>query len=225
MGLWGYMEMLREAQEQQRRFGLAPFHHIVVACGSGGTVAGLAVACRLQQLQLQQQQEEEEEAMPVESVGNSSGSGGSSTHVRHVVPIVHGVCVCDSPDYFFEHIRTVSAAAGLDVTPLTVPAGGGSDGSGGNGGGGAGPVSATDSTTAPIPSDRVVADGRPALGDPTEWPLRLYQGKGLGCVARASTGRHVCGNVCLRVRERVLTCVCMYVCIVCACVCLCRVRV
>ena len=48
VGTWGYLAAVDEFRQQQHS-GLAPegFDHIVVACGSGGTAAGLALGWRL----------------------------------------------------------------------------------------------------------------------------------------------------------------------------------
>ena len=50
LGSWGYVEMIRELQSQMREeSGKLPerFDDVVVACGSGGTVAGMALALDL----------------------------------------------------------------------------------------------------------------------------------------------------------------------------------
>lgn len=46
LGAWGYIEAVRELQDQMRAMSL-PVDHLVFACGSGGTATGLALACRL----------------------------------------------------------------------------------------------------------------------------------------------------------------------------------
>ncbi|EPS62545.1 hypothetical protein M569_12243, partial [Genlisea aurea] len=44
LGTWGYIEAIREIDEQVRKFGEGlKFDDIVVACGSGGTIAGLSL--------------------------------------------------------------------------------------------------------------------------------------------------------------------------------------
>ncbi|KAL7098277.1 hypothetical protein ACP275_09G006700 [Erythranthe tilingii] len=51
LGTWGYIEAVREIQEQlQKNGGELAFDDIVVACGSGGTIAGLSVASSLSNL-------------------------------------------------------------------------------------------------------------------------------------------------------------------------------
>jgi 1-aminocyclopropane-1-carboxylate deaminase/D-cysteine desulfhydrase-like pyridoxal-dependent ACC family enzyme len=57
------------------------FDHVVFACGSGGTVAGLAIGMRLAGLKAR----------------------------------LHAVGVCDSPDYFYNHIEEVATALNIDT--------------------------------------------------------------------------------------------------------------
>lgn len=77
LGSFGYMETVREICEMGPAL---QFDHIVFACGSGGTAAGVAIGAKLAGLTAK----------------------------------VHGVGVCDSPEYFYGHIRQVAAALGLD---------------------------------------------------------------------------------------------------------------
>ncbi|XP_055826923.1 putative D-cysteine desulfhydrase 1, mitochondrial [Solanum dulcamara] len=71
LGTWGYIEAIREVEQQlQHSNSELKFDDIVVACGSGGTVAGLSVASRLSGLKAK----------------------------------IHAFCVCDDPDYFYEHL-------------------------------------------------------------------------------------------------------------------------
>ncbi|XP_077236249.1 D-cysteine desulfhydrase isoform X2 [Tasmannia lanceolata] len=51
LGTWGYIESVREIEQQvQDGFGESGFDDIVVACGSGGTIAGLALGSWLSKL-------------------------------------------------------------------------------------------------------------------------------------------------------------------------------
>ncbi|KAK6145453.1 hypothetical protein DH2020_022273 [Rehmannia glutinosa] len=51
LGTWGYIEAIREIKDQLRKGnGEVAFDDIVVACGSGGTVAGLSVGSWLSEL-------------------------------------------------------------------------------------------------------------------------------------------------------------------------------
>ncbi|KAF7021522.1 hypothetical protein CFC21_034461 [Triticum aestivum] len=47
LGDWGYIEAVREIEQQIQLSGDVQFDDIVVACGSGGTVAGLALGSQL----------------------------------------------------------------------------------------------------------------------------------------------------------------------------------
>ncbi|KAI5673970.1 hypothetical protein M9H77_14334 [Catharanthus roseus] len=51
LGTWGYIEAIREVEQQLQNSKVeSGFDDIVVACGSGGTIAGLSVACWLSNL-------------------------------------------------------------------------------------------------------------------------------------------------------------------------------
>ncbi|WOL20165.1 D-cysteine desulfhydrase 1, mitochondrial [Canna indica] len=51
LGTWGYIEAIREVEQQiQSSCGELQFDDIVVACGSGGTIAGLSLGSRLSSL-------------------------------------------------------------------------------------------------------------------------------------------------------------------------------
>ncbi|GAA0155697.1 deaminase [Lithospermum erythrorhizon] len=51
LGTWGYIEAIREIEQQvQIRKGETEFDDIVVVCGSGGTIAGLAIGSWLSSL-------------------------------------------------------------------------------------------------------------------------------------------------------------------------------
>ncbi|RCV08560.1 hypothetical protein SEVIR_1G342900v4 [Setaria viridis] len=50
LGTWGYIEVIREIEQQIQQSADAHFDDIVVACGSGGTIAGLALGSRLSSL-------------------------------------------------------------------------------------------------------------------------------------------------------------------------------
>eukprot|EP01040_Poterioochromonas_malhamensis_P011061 gene11061-12056_t len=80
IGLFGYIECIREILETSQE----SYDHIVFACGSGGTVAGLAIGAKL--------------------------SGISSK--------LHAVGVCDSPEYFYNHIEEVAKSIGLNFDEL-----------------------------------------------------------------------------------------------------------
>ncbi|XP_072953384.1 D-cysteine desulfhydrase 1, mitochondrial [Typha angustifolia] len=50
LGTWGYIEAIREIEQQTQSCGEMQFDDIVVACGSGGTIAGLSLGSRLSNL-------------------------------------------------------------------------------------------------------------------------------------------------------------------------------
>ncbi|KAJ4764948.1 D-cysteine desulfhydrase [Rhynchospora pubera] len=50
LGTWGYIEAIREIEQQIENSGMPKFDDIVVACGSGGTIAGLSLGSRLSSL-------------------------------------------------------------------------------------------------------------------------------------------------------------------------------
>ncbi|GJN22429.1 hypothetical protein PR202_gb09989 [Eleusine coracana subsp. coracana] len=50
LGTWGYIEAIRELEQQVQQSTEFKFDDIVVACGSGGTIAGFALGSRLSSL-------------------------------------------------------------------------------------------------------------------------------------------------------------------------------
>ncbi|GFY98946.1 D-cysteine desulfhydrase [Actinidia rufa] len=50
LGIWGYIEAIREIEQQVQTNSKAGFDDIVAACGSGGTIAGLAIGSQLSNL-------------------------------------------------------------------------------------------------------------------------------------------------------------------------------
>lgn len=99
LGTWGYLDAAEEIRHQLAALlpsgktadasGSDPAgdscctHHIVFASGSGGTAAGLVIGCFL--------------------AGLLSEDGAEVDGVRVKVRL-HGVTVCDDPDYFYDHI-------------------------------------------------------------------------------------------------------------------------
>uniref|UniRef100_A0A7S3JXU0 Tryptophan synthase beta chain-like PALP domain-containing protein n=1 Tax=Aureoumbra lagunensis TaxID=44058 RepID=A0A7S3JXU0_9STRA len=69
MGTWGYIEATRELLDQ----GLNTYERVYLACGSGGTTAGLALAFKL----------------------------------ANVQPNLIGLCVDDSPEFFYNKIYSI----------------------------------------------------------------------------------------------------------------------
>jgi D-cysteine desulfhydrase family pyridoxal phosphate-dependent enzyme len=68
LGAFGYMDAIREIIDQELNVD-----HIVFACGSGGTAAGIALG----------------------------------VHFAGLSSKVHAVCVCDTPEYFYNHVDEV----------------------------------------------------------------------------------------------------------------------
>ena len=85
IGTWGYIaavhELLTQWKEQQEDERI---HHIVVACGSGGTAAGIALGVALAFADNQAQK-----------------------------PTVHAIGVCDDPDYFYAYIAGIADDMGF----------------------------------------------------------------------------------------------------------------
>ncbi|KAL8456352.1 hypothetical protein ACS0TY_034535 [Phlomoides rotata] len=50
LGAWGYIEAVREIQQQLQKVNSVAFDDIVVACGSGGTIIGLSIGASLSDL-------------------------------------------------------------------------------------------------------------------------------------------------------------------------------
>lgn len=85
IGTWGYIaavhELLTQWKEQQEDERI---HHIVVACGSGGTAAGIALGVALAFADNQAQK-----------------------------PTLHAIGVCDDPDYFYAYIAGIADDMGF----------------------------------------------------------------------------------------------------------------
>ena len=95
VGVWGYMNFVRELMEQVAASGTV-IHHVIFACGSGGTAAGLALGFQLLRHHLSDKGED------------------TST----VVPKIHAVGVCDSPDVFYAHIEEMAQTVGAPMEAL-----------------------------------------------------------------------------------------------------------
>ena len=74
LGSFGYLDVVDEIINQG-----FDFDHLIFACGSGGTAAGLAIGMRL------------------------------ANHKAKV----HAIAVCDTPQYFYDHINDMSKGLGL----------------------------------------------------------------------------------------------------------------
>lgn len=93
-GTWGYLHSVEELRLQLAQLPnpAGTTTHVVFACGSGGTAAGLAIGCKL--------------------AGLLSPSAAVSVKL-------HGVCVCDTPDDFYQHIdREATEIFGLSAASV-----------------------------------------------------------------------------------------------------------
>lgn len=88
MGTWGYIEAVDELMNQ---IDGDTIDHIVFACGSGGTAAGISLGLSL--------------------------AYSESNNIDNL-PKVHAVGVCDYPDYFFKTITSIAEEMGLDMTSI-----------------------------------------------------------------------------------------------------------
>jgi D-cysteine desulfhydrase family pyridoxal phosphate-dependent enzyme len=84
IGTWGYLQAVDEVIQQQPS---ASFDHIVFACGSGGTAAGIVLGF----------------AMAYEK--------GALEHM----PQLHAVGVCDDPDYFYAYMAQIAVDMGFSI--------------------------------------------------------------------------------------------------------------
>jgi D-cysteine desulfhydrase family pyridoxal phosphate-dependent enzyme len=89
LGTWGYIDAVDEMLSQWSSIETQPsLDHVVFACGSGGTAAGIAVGMAL--------------AFEHETVRD-----------RLSPPTVHSMGVCDSPDYFYQYVAGIADDMGL----------------------------------------------------------------------------------------------------------------
>ena len=92
IGLFGYLDCVNEIVSSSEHD--AGYDHVVFACGSGGTAAGLGLGFRLVELYQQH----------------------VSEHKVYKRPQVHAVHVCDSPEYFYGHIEQTCHRIGLSTS-------------------------------------------------------------------------------------------------------------
>ena len=89
LGSWGYIEGVQELLEQWKAIHKndeTSIDHIVFACGSGGTAAGIALGMAL--------------------------AYADKPDKR---PVVHAIGVCDNPDYFYKFIAGIAEEMGFVV--------------------------------------------------------------------------------------------------------------
>lgn len=89
MGTWGYIQGVEELLSQWNTIDTKPsLDHVVFACGSGGTAAGITIGM----------------ALAFEALEGS------------LAPKVHAMGVCDDPDYFYDYVAGIANEMGLKVT-------------------------------------------------------------------------------------------------------------
>ena len=99
IGLFGYLDCVNEIVASRNQDD--GYDHIVFACGSGGTAAGLGLGFRLIELYQQHISEQNE----------------SNEHISvQKRPQIHAVHVCDSPEYFYNHIEQTCHHIGLSTS-------------------------------------------------------------------------------------------------------------
>jgi D-cysteine desulfhydrase len=90
LGTWGYIDGVDEVLSQWSSIeSKPPLDHVIFACGSGGTAAGIAV-----------------------------GMGLAFEHDKFKDwrdPTVHAMGVCDSPDYFYQYVARIADEMGIVV--------------------------------------------------------------------------------------------------------------
>jgi 1-aminocyclopropane-1-carboxylate deaminase/D-cysteine desulfhydrase-like pyridoxal-dependent ACC family enzyme len=87
VGTWGYVEAIHELKHQLNGDKV---HHVVFACGSGGTASGIALGLALGY-------REEQDKMPE----------------------IHAVGVCDDPEYFYQEVTRISEEMDFDVSSVS----------------------------------------------------------------------------------------------------------
>lgn len=104
IGTWGYINGVDELMSQWNSIqesaqGSSPsLDHVVFACGSGGTAAGIALGIALAHGAL-------DKDTPSAAISPS--------------PKVHAIGVCDNPDYFYSHVAKIAEEMGLQLPPTT----------------------------------------------------------------------------------------------------------
>lgn len=94
LGTWGYINAVNEIMSQTKPStdsGIA-LHHVVFACGSGGTATGITLGMAL-----------------------AHGACGSRTLQSVSTPKVHAIGVCDNPDYFYKTVAEIADEMGLTL--------------------------------------------------------------------------------------------------------------
>ena len=99
LGSWGYIEgvseLLKQWKDQHGEESGVSLDHVVFACGSGGTAAGIVLGMAL-------------------AHGALDASIIDSTAANRM-PQLHAVGVCDDPDYFFATVADIANQMGLSL--------------------------------------------------------------------------------------------------------------
>ncbi len=89
IGTWGYIEGVNEVVNQLDGHRI---DHVVFACGSGGTAAGIGLGFALSNIY---------------------------QHKKECIPKIHAIGVCDTPEYFYNEVASIADEMGLDRDALS----------------------------------------------------------------------------------------------------------
>jgi 1-aminocyclopropane-1-carboxylate deaminase/D-cysteine desulfhydrase-like pyridoxal-dependent ACC family enzyme len=92
LGTWGYIEGVHELKKQTHE----QIDHIVFACGSGGTAAGI-------------------------TFGTGLAYQEDSDDLNLTTPKLHAIGVCDSPEYFYNEVCLIGNEMGFDISSSGLP--------------------------------------------------------------------------------------------------------
>jgi 1-aminocyclopropane-1-carboxylate deaminase/D-cysteine desulfhydrase-like pyridoxal-dependent ACC family enzyme len=98
LGTWGYIEGVNELIQQQLISAGPGIDSIVVATGSGGTLAGIVLGLVLYYHHYAEQQQQQ------------------TGILHHRRPVVHAVGVCDDPNYFYKKLDQILEEMGYYST-------------------------------------------------------------------------------------------------------------
>jgi len=90
LGSWGYVNGVDELIQQWKLMDAGSLDHVVFACGSGGTAAGIALGIAL-------------------AYGAAEGKDPDN------MPVVHAMGVCDDPEYFYDYVAAIAEEMGFTL--------------------------------------------------------------------------------------------------------------
>lgn len=90
LGSWGYINGADELMQQWKSVDTESLDHVVFACGSGGTAAGITLGIAL-------------------AFGAADGVDPGK------MPIVHAMGVCDDPEYFYDYVAEIADEMGFKL--------------------------------------------------------------------------------------------------------------